>query len=719
MQKITIALVGQPNVGKTSLINHLSGAHLKVGNFTGVTIEKAEASLIYKNTLINIIDLPGTYSLNDFTTEEKITKDFLEQEEYDIILNVVDSTNLDRNLILSTQVLSLQKKTLIALNMIDEAKKENIHINEKLLSEILGIKCIPTSATQGYDKTSLLDAILETYTQDFKPAKIFFSVPVEEKIQEIQLFLSQRNYPEIKNFIQENNPHYTFREIAIFLLSQDKKFYDFLHNKPSYAELLPRINKALESLTTTTGEQDIKQIFIQDEIAFAKGAVQECLKQNKPPLTLTRKIDNLFLHKVWGLPIFLLFMFIVFNLSFLVGGFFQDSIDEGTAHLGEWVKTIIPIPELGSLIGDGAIGGMGAVISFLPLIIILYLGISLLEGTGYMARVAFLLDGIFHKFGLHGKSFIPLVTGFGCSVPAYMATRTLQNKNERFITLFVIGFMSCSARLPIYVLFIGTFFEDKYAGLVLFFVYIIGAIVALLMAKFLKLTIFAGKDEPFVMEMPKYRFPSWRLISFNIFSKVKMYLKKAGTFILLGAMLIWFAAQYPKNHTIESHYDQKIQQVQHSNLSEEQKNKEVWYLQNEKDEILLRQSYAGRIGEILEPIFSPMHFDWRLSIALVTGFAAKETLVSTLGVLYALGDSQEESKGLQKAIKNSISMPTAIAFIIFIVFYIPCFAAVITFGREAGGIKSVLGLFIFTSIVAYLFALIAYYVSFYALGFFS
>lgn len=715
MQEIRIALVGQPNVGKTSLINSLSGARLKVGNFTGVTVEKAEASLVYKDTLFTIVDLPGIYALSEFTQEERITKDFLLDEDYDVILNVADSTNLERNLSLSMQILNLHRKCLIALNMSDEAQKEKIFIDCNQISEILGVKCIPVSALKDQGKNKLLDAILEVHQTSFRAPKYFYNQILEEKIAEIQDFLDNRQYLEIQEFIKRKNPNFTNRNIAILLLSQDTQIYAFLHDKPAYVELSPKIKVALETLSSRMDNPIIAHIFLNDQSAFIRGVVQECVKQTSPSLSLTKKIDRIFLHPIFGLPIFLFFMFAVFNLSFLIGGFFQDGIDTLMLDLGSFVKGLISNEELGSLIGNGMIGGVGAVISFLPLIIVLYFGISLLEGTGYMARVAFLLDGIFHKFGLHGKSFIPLVTGFGCSVPAYMATRTLQNKNERLITLFVIGFMSCSARLPIYVLFIGTFFQDKYAGIILFGIYIFGALVALLMAKFLKLTVFSGKDEPFVMEMPKYRLPSLKLIYFGIYIKVLMYLKKAGTFILFGAVLVWFLAQYPKNAEIEREYAQKIETLQKSTLSHEGKQQEIWYLKNECSEILLRQSYAGRLGEWVEKIFSPMHFDWRLSISLITGFAAKETLVSTLGVLYALGDTQDEnSKGLQEAIRNSVSMPTAIAFIIFVIFYIPCFAAVITFARESGGLKSVIGLFVFTGIVAYVFALLGYYVAFYS-----
>ncbi|WP_104697091.1 MULTISPECIES: ferrous iron transport protein B [unclassified Helicobacter] len=715
MQKIKIALVGQPNVGKTSLINNLSGAHLKVGNFTGVTVEKAQASLIYKDTQFVIIDLPGTYGLNDYTLEEKITKDFLHSQDYDIILNVVDSTNLERNLVLSAEVLALQKKTIIALNMFDEAQKESIQINHQLLSEILGVNCIPTTAITNQNH-HLLDKILEVFHQSFTPAKRFYSDVIEQEIRHIQDFMHQRQYPEIQQFIQEENPNYSFRDIAILLLSQDKNIYAFLHDKPSNFEINTEVQKSLSKLYKLTQEKNTSNIFKHDAISFARGASKECIKYENKQFLHTKKLDSIFLNKYLGIPIFLFFMFVLFELTFFVGGALKDFLEGSMAVAGSWIKTAIPNADIASLIGDGIIGGVGSVISFLPLIMILYLGISLLEGTGYMARVAFLLDGIFHKFGLHGKSFIPLVTGFGCSVPAYMATRTLQNKNERMITLFLIGFMSCSARLPIYVLFIGAFFPNKYAGLVLFGVYIFGAIMALFLAKFLKLTIFSGNNEPFVMEMPKYRLPSYKVVWFSIWMKVVMYLKKAGTFILLGAILIWFASQYPKNPQVQSEYQQSIHQVEISQIPQEEKEKMILDLENERDEILLQQSYSGKIGVFLKPIFSPMNFDWRLSVSLVTGFAAKEVVVSTLGVLYSLGDSQDESsEDLQTAIRNSISMPTAIAFLTFIVFYMPCFAATITFGRETGGIKFVIGLFAFTTIVAYLLA----YISFHIASFFS
>ncbi|GHR64219.1 ferrous iron transport protein B [Helicobacter pylori] len=636
VEEIIVALVGQPNVGKSSLINALSNAHLKVGNFAGVTVDKMEVSLIHKERQITIIDLPGTYALNDFTTEEKVTKDFLEKGQYDLVLNVVDSTNLERNLALSVQLLDTNKKMLLALNMWDEAQKEGIKINTEKLSQELGVVCVPTSARSKEDRLNtelLLDEIVRLYSQN------------------------------------------TTNNESIKVPSQSFK----------------------ESLKYSQSAQRIAQLVISES------------KQNAS-FEHTYKIDKILMHKRYGIFIFLGFMFIIFSLSFLIGGGVQKALEAGFKFLSDSVKENVANEDLASLVGDGIIGGVGATVSFLPLIVVLYFGISLLETTGYMSRVAFLLDGILHKFGLHGKSFIPLITGFGCSVPAYMATRTLQNYNERLITLFVIGFMSCSARLPIYVLFVGSFFPSSSAGFVLFCIYILGTVVALVMAKLLKLSVFKGQTESFIMEMPKYRFPSWRMVYFSIYTKSLSYLKKAGTYILVGAILIWFMSQYPKSDVAMKTYKQESLLVnKDTTLSSEAKEEKLKELKAKLDQKNLKNSVVGRGGAYLEKVFSPMDFDWRLSVSLVTGFMAKEVVVSTLGVLFSLGDQNEKSDAFREILRKEVSVPSGIAFIVFVMFYIPCFAATITFGREAGGIKFVAYLFIFTTVVAYVFSLIAFY----------
>ncbi|EKE89806.1 ferrous iron transport protein B [Helicobacter pylori] len=636
MEEITIALVGQPNVGKSSLINALSNAHLKVGNFAGVTVDKMEVGLIHKEHQITIIDLPGTYALNDFTTEEKVTKDFLEKGQYDLILNVVDSTNLERNLALSMQLLDTNKKMLLALNMWDEAQKEGIKINTERLSKELGVVCVPTSARSKEDRLNtelLLDEIVRLYSQN------------------------------------------TTNNESIKVPSQSFK----------------------ESLKYSQNAQRIAQLVISEN-------------QQNASFEHTYKIDKILMHPRYGIFIFLGFMFIIFSLSFLIGGGAQKALEAGFKFLSDGIKENVANEDLASLVGDGIIGGVGATVSFLPLIVVLYFGISLLETTGYMSRVAFLLDVILHKFGLHGKSFIPLITGFGCSVPAYMATRTLQNYNERLITLFVIGFMSCSARLPIYVLFVGSFFPSSSAGFVLFCIYILGAVVALVMAKLLKLSVFKGQTESFIMEMPKYRFPSWRMVYFSIYTKSLSYLKKAGTYILVGAILIWFMSQYPKNDAAMKTYKQESLLVdKNTALSSEAKEEKLKELKAKLDKKNLKNSIVGKGGAYLEKVFSPMDFDWRLSVSLVTGFMAKEVVVSTLGVLFSLGDQNEKSDAFREILRKEVSVPSGIAFIVFVMFYIPCFAATITFGREAGGIKFVAYLFIFTTVVAYAFSLIAFY----------
>lgn len=714
MQEIIVALVGQPNVGKSSLINSISGAHLKVGNFTGVTIEKAEASLIYGDFRITIIDLPGTYSLNDFTLEEKVTKDFLENGTYDVILNVIDSTNLERNLALTAQILEMGEKTLVSLNMWDEAQKEGISIDEKRLCEILGIQCIPTSAKKNFNTQILLEQIIELFkTKDIVFKRVYRSF-IESQIQVLSEFLVKKSYLEI--FALQTQKSLTHRQVAILLLSQKGSFHTNLHNKSCWLEISKVLEKSFEALRNAFGENSVQNIFISDALIFAKETTQKVLSRSKQALNKSQKIDSILLNRYLGLPIFLFFMFIVFYVSFFIGGTLQSYLEDSFGQLGDFVKTFISNDDFASLISDGIIGGVGAVVSFLPLIVILYFGISLLETTGYMSRAAFLLDGIFHKFGLHGKSFIPIVTGFGCSVPAYMATRTLQNKNERLITLFVIGFMSCSARLPIYVLFVGSFFPDKYAGAILFLIYFLGSLAALFIAKLLKLSVFKGKNEPFVMEMPKYRVPSWKIVWFGIYTKALMFLKKAGGFLMIGSMLIWFASQYPKNSELETVYQDKIATVEKSFATLEEKKQITDELQNELEEMVLRSSYLGRIGLFLQPIFSPMDFDWRLPISIITGFAAKEAVVSTLGVLYSLGNSQDESsQGFRDVLQKSVSIPSAVAFIVIIMFYIPCFAATIVFGKEAGGNRFVIYLFVFTSMVAYAFSLVSFYVTKYLL----
>ncbi|WP_082946454.1 ferrous iron transport protein B [Aliarcobacter skirrowii] len=616
--KIKIALVGQPNVGKSMLINSISNSRLKVGNFSGVTVEKKEINFSYKDFDITIVDLPGSYSLTNYSIEERVVNEFLYKNNYDIILNVVDSTNLQRNLLLTTELMALNKKIVIALNMSDEAKKESILIDEKKLSNFLNIACVKTSAKtkDGLDK--LLEEIIKTYK-----------------------------------------------------------------------------NKELSNIDISS---------INQRFEFCKNAVKECVSvdsfSNK---SVTQKIDSILMNKYLGIPIFLLFMWILFQLTFTLGAVPMDYIDIAFSTISLEIKNLFGENQLSLLLSDGIVAGVGAVVMFLPNILILFLGISLLESTGYMSRVAFLLDGIFHKFGLHGKSFISLVTGFGCSVPAYMAARTLKNQKDRLITLIIIGFMSCGARLPIYVLFAGAFFSTQSAGNILFIIYISGAIFGLFAAKILRVVVFKAVDEPFVMEMPKYRLPSFRFIYKDVINKGFMYLKKAGTFILAASVLIWFMSNYPKNLELQEEFESKIELA----TTKDQKIE----LQNELDLYNLENSYLGVIGKFSEPLFAPLGFDWKMTVALEAGLAAKEVVVATLSILYKQGaneDPENPSEGLVEKIKQNIPFESAISFIVFVMLYIPCLAAAMVFTKEAGSWKYLLYLFIFTTSTAWIVSFVAY-----------
>ncbi|MCF6308932.1 MAG: ferrous iron transport protein B [Sulfurimonas sp.] len=690
---IKIALVGQPNVGKSMLINSVSNAHLHVGNFSGVTVDKTEVLFDYKNYHFTVVDLPGTYALNEYTIEEKVTSDYLSEYDYDLIVNVVDSTNLEKNLQLTSELMSVDKKMVIALNMSDEAVKEGINISGSYMSQLLGISCVKVSAVTKEGIADLIDAIIEEFEATSVEHKLIFSEAVEEEIFKVVDYLLKHKYKDSNSY----------RNIAINLLKNNKTTYAKLHDNPIWTELQLILIEASKHIELHHDTDDVKEAFASEYASFNRGIVAEVLKQDKEikKKTLTDKIDNVLIHQLFGIPIFLFLMWGLFQLTFEVGVIPMEYIDGFFGWFGDTVGATISNEDIRSLVVDGIISGVGAVILFVPNIMILFVGIALLESTGYMARVAFLLDGFFHKFGLHGQSFIPLVTGFGCSIPAYMSARILKNDRDRLLTLFIIGFMSCGARLPVYVLFAGAFFSEDMAGNILFIIYISGALIGLIAAKILKLTAFKGVDEPFVMEMPKYRLPSFKLIWHTVMTKTWMYLRKAGTYIAAASMLVWFLSNYPHNLSLQESYQSKIERA----LSEDEKSK----LQNKLSQELLEQSYLGTIGRFSMPIFEPLGFDWKMSVALQTGLAAKEVVVSTLGVLYSLGnDVNEESNSLIATISKNIPFASAVAFIVVIMIYLPCLAASVVFTREAGGIKYFFYLLAFTSIAAYGLAFIAY-----------
>ncbi len=667
---IKIAVVGQPNVGKSMLINSLSNSNLKVGNFAGVTVELTEVRKTFGDYELIFIDLPGSYSLKDYTIDEKVTSQFLENGDFDLILNVLDSTHLEKNLYLTAQLLEFPKKMVMALNLIDDAESRKIEIDSQQLSKLLNIRVVKTSAKQMRGQNELLNSIISTFNEDLRESKLQFSEPIEEEL---------KNISETLQILKRDNSRYESLKL--------------LRGKKIDRELAGVLVSASRHLEVHYKTDDIDEIFSEERIAIAGGISLEVLtKQIDKNKSLTEKIDEILIHKLLGLPIFLVLIWSLFQLTFELGSIPMDLIDNSVGAFGEYVGSFINHDEVKSLVVDGIISGVGAVLLFLPNIIILFFGISLLETTGYMSRVAFLLDGFFHRFGLHGKSFIPLVTGFGCSIPAYMSARTLKNERDRILTMFIIGFMSCGAKLPVYVLFISAFFNGEQAGNILFAIYILGAILGLIGAKILRKFIFQGEDEPFIMELPTYRLPTVKLLWHTVYIQALMYLKKAGTFILIASMIIWFASNYPK-------VSENI--ILENNISSEHIKK-----------FELENSYLGIAGKTFQPIFQPIGFDWQLTVSLFTGVAAKEVVVATLGVLYSVGDEVDEtSESLQKQLQESIPFETAMAFLIFVMIYMPCFAASIVFIRETGKKIYFIYLLIFTTITAYLSSLLAFYLA--------
>jgi len=664
MKKIKVAMVGQPNVGKSSIINSISGARLHVGNFAGVTVEKKEVFIKKEDYDIDIVDLPGIYSLNAYTPEEHVAKRYLLQKNYDIIINVVDANVLQRNLIFTMQLLDMNKKMILVVNMIDEVEKKGGRIDAQKLSTLLGIPVILTSAKENRGVDEIVDKLIEVYNSPKIERKIYYNEKIEGEIEKLSSILLK-------------SPHFKDIEEARFyvirLLEKDEDIYKIIHDLPIFLELHKALGDSIKKLKLEFDEESVADILADERNALAKSLTMQVMILAKTP-SLTDKIDKILIHPILGLPIFLFFMWALFQLTFEVGSIPMDYIDETVTNFADWLRGILPQGDLNSVITDGVIPAVGAIIMFLPNILILFLGINLLEQTGYMARAAFLLDGFLKKFGLQGKAFIPLVSGFGCTVPAYMAARTLKNPKDRLITMLVLGFMNCSARLPVYVLLIAAFFPTQNAGNVLFAIYIGGALLGLIVAKILRTILFKGEPEPFVMEMPPYRFPSVKALLMELWIKAKIFIKKAGTFIAGAAMIVWFLSSYPVNDNLEKEYAKKIELA----LNQEQKTA----LQNELAAKELENSYLGQFGKTIEPVFAPIGFDWKMSVATISGLAAKEVVVSTLATLYAVGEADESSSTLIKKLRENIDFKAAIALIVIIMIYSPCVAAMSTFYAE-------------------------------------
>lgn len=695
-KEIIVALAGNPNSGKTSLFNAIAGTHLKVGNWPGVTVEKYEGYVDFEGYTIRLVDLPGTYSINAYSPEETIARDFIAEKKADIVVNVVDGTNLERNLYLTTQLLELDPRMVVALNMYDEVEKLKIGIDFKMLQKLLGCHVVPVSAVKKTGIGALLDHVVRTYENriSIPRDKISYSEEIEEAITEVQ------NLVETDVLLSRK---FSPRWIAVKLLENDLFAYSRAKESPAWIRLerkLPELMNALEGRLKARISQHISE----DRHAFARGAYKETVKTpHEETKTITDHIDSVVLNRLLGLPIFLFIMWLIFQVTFAFGEVPMQWLESFFVFLGDKVSALLPAGLLRSLVVDGMIAGVGGVVGFLPNILLLFLGLSFLESTGYMARAAFVVDRAFHKIGLHGKSFIPMVTGFGCSVPAFMACRTLKNRGDRLATMMVIPFMSCGAKLPVYVLLIGAFFPSSMSANILFAVYLFGIVVAVASAKLLKSTIFRGKAEPFVMELPVYRLPTLRSVLMQMWIKAWMYLKKAGTVILAVSLIVWVVCNFPVSDELNKDYGARIEAVNlNTNTPEAAKIEAVAALENELTAKQLEHSFAGRTGKVIEPFIRPLGFDWRLGVALTAGFAAKEVVVATMGTIYALGEAGE-NESLTARLRSDPAYNPAIALslIIFVLLYVPCLSATAVFHQEGGELKITLFYILYTMTVAW------------------
>ena len=661
---IKVVVAGQPNVGKSSILNAISDAKLHTGNFSGVTVEKTVVEIKKGEYDIQMVDLPGIYSLNAYTPEEQVAKNYLLNEEYDIVVNIVDANTLSRNLIFTMQLLDMQKKMILIVNMVDEIEKKGGKIDKNRLEMLLGIPVILASAKEGRGVDKIVDTVIEAYEKKEYKNKIYYNERIELRIEKLSKAL-------------QKSPHFKdekyARFIAIRLLDRDEQVYKIIHDLPIFIEVHEMLEKMYKNLEAEFDEESTADILSNDRAALAHNLQMESITLPEIEESLSEKIDNILIHPILGLPIFLFFMWALFQLTFELGHIPMGWIDGIFSESANYLSSVLPKGGFNSLLTEGIIPAVGAVVMFLPNILVLFLGINLLEQTGYMARAAYLMDGFLKRFGLQGKAFVPLVSGFGCTVPAYMAARTLKNPKDRIITMLVLGFMSCGARLPIYVLVIAAFFAEHNPGNVLFAIYLGGAVLGLVVAKILRTVLFKGEPEPFVMEIPPYRFPSMKSLAMDLWIKTKMFLKKAGTFIAGAAMIIWFLSTYPHHPSIVKSYEAKITSTTNKIKKQE--------LQNELKAKLLGESYLGKIGKAINPVFAPLGFDWRMSVSVIAGLAAKETVVSTMGTLYAVGEGGK-SNGLVKKMQENIDFKAAVALIIIIMTYSPCLAAMSTFYAE-------------------------------------
>lgn len=703
---INIALIGNPNCGKTSLFNIVSGAHEHVGNYAGVTVGAKEGSLNYKGYRLNIVDLPGTYSLSAYSPEEKYVLRYLKEETPDVIVNVVVASNLERNLFLTTELIDMNRSMVIDLNMYDELEKSNTRLDYNLLAGMLGVPVVPTSASTGKGISGLLDTIIDVYEMkhpDVRHIHVTLRPEIEHSINLLKDYLKKDT--SIAN-------HFSPRYIAIKFLENDPEIDRMLRNNADYPRLVEIRDAEAEKIKNSSGE-DVASIIAAEKYGFIHGALLEVLEDNeKKEEKTTRIIDSLVTNKLIGFPIFLLIMLFMFWATFQLGSYPMEWIEQGVSLLSETIGKYMHPGPFKDLLLDGIIGGVGGVIVFLPNILILYAFISFMEDSGYMARVAFIMDKLMHKMGLHGKSFIPLVMGFGCNVPAIMSTRIIESRSSRLITILINPFMSCSARIPIYVLLVGAFFP-RHGALVFFALYLLGIVMAVVTARLLRRFWFKKDETPFVMELPPYRIPTFKATMRNMWAKAKQYLHKMGGLILVASIIIWALSYFPRREFSEIPPEYVAQAA--SELARTSSDS----LPTEKSQDLILKEYQqqesilGHVGSFCEPVMQPLGFDWRVSVSLIAGAAAKEVVVSTLGVLYVGDDDAEMLAQRLKTPSQITGQPPftplkAIVFMVFVLLYFPCIATVTAIVRETGSWKYGLFSMVYNTALAWIVSFIVY-----------
>ena len=677
---IDIALVGNPNCGKTTLFNYASGSHERVGNFSGVTVDSKEAKFKHSGYTFNITDLPGTYSLTAYSPEELFVRTHITEKIPDIVVNVIDASNLERNLYLTTQLIDMDIRVVIALNMYDEYEKTGNKLNYSALGNLLGIPVIPTVSSKGTGITELFDRLIEVF-EDRDPVVRHVHINYGNELE--------RSIGKIQDVIWQDKSltdRISSRFYSIKLLEKDAAVLAAIESSDHF-QAIKRVSEKEILRLETAFKEDSSTLTTDAKYGFVAGALketQQTVNTENPLKSVSERIDSVLTHKILGFPVFIVFLWLMFQCTFTFGEIPKHWIDLLVSWIGAMVSTTLPSGPVKDLLVDGIINGIGSIIVFLPNILILFFFISLMEDTGYMARAAFIMDKLMHKIGLHGQSFIPLIMGFGCNVPAIMVTRTLKDRNDRLLTMLINPFMSCSARLPVYILIAGSIFP-RFAGSVIFGLYITGIILAILISLVFKRTLFKSKEAPFVMELPPYRMPTFQVILQHMWEKGKQYLSKMGGIILIAVILIWALEYFPGG----------------SSVSPEQR---------------LQSSYISKIGKTFEPVIAPLGFDWRMGVSLITGAAAKEVVVSTMGVLF--GSNHFHEKGNPKTLGIQLQQATyqdgprvgqklfsplaGISYLLFILIYMPCVAVVATVSRESGSWKWALFLITYTTMLAWL-----------------